>query len=171
MQNFNFENLSPNSRVWVYQSNKKLDPVQLVSINNSLENFIKNWTAHNQSLKASYQIRYNRFIILMVDESQAGASGCSIDASVHFLQKLEKEHGIELFNRMLFAYEEDYEVFCLERVEFEKALQKGKITRETLVFNNLVRTKSELDNMWRVPLKESWFGNYFAQPIKKETWS
>jgi len=171
MQNLPFDSFPPDSRVWVYQSNKKFDSSQLEILNNSLEGFIKNWTAHNQALKASYQIRYDRFIILMVDESLAGASGCSIDASVHFMEKLEKLCGIDLFDRMLFAFESEKEVVCLGKKEFESALQMGRITRETIVFNNLVRTKSELDSMWRVPLKESWFGNYFAQPIKKETWS
>jgi len=44
------------------------------------------WTAHNNQLKAKGEIRYNRFLILIVDESQAGASGCSIDKSVPFYE-------------------------------------------------------------------------------------
>ena len=42
----------------------------------------------------------NRFLILAVDESQASASGCSIDSSVKFVKAMESELGTDFFNRM-----------------------------------------------------------------------
>jgi hypothetical protein len=43
------------------------------------------WAAHGTSLVSSYQLKYNRFIILAVDQDVQSATGCSIDASVEFI--------------------------------------------------------------------------------------
>jgi hypothetical protein len=40
---------------------------------------------HGTSLVSSYQLKYNRFIILAVDQDVQSATGCSIDASVEFI--------------------------------------------------------------------------------------
>src|ERR1700749_4938909 len=95
---------SENSRGWGYQSNRELKPVETEAIQQQLNNFATGWTAHNNQLKAKAEVRYNRFLILIVDESQAGASGCSIDKSVHFMQHLEREFNINLFDRFNLAY-------------------------------------------------------------------
>src|ERR1700712_476692 len=89
---------SENSRVWVYQSDKQLSDADVIKLQVQLDNFTTGWTAHNNQLKAKAEIRYNRFIVLIVDESQAGASGCSIDKSVHFMQQVEQQFGIKLFD-------------------------------------------------------------------------
>ncbi|HNQ00626.1 MAG TPA: ABC transporter ATPase, partial [Bacteroidia bacterium] len=115
-----------------------------------------NWTAHDKALKAGFEIRYNRFIILSIDEKQAAATGCSIDKSVHFIQKLEQELNISLMNRMLFAYKEGDKVKVSNRSEFEERIEKGLINSETIVFNNLVQSIADMEMNWEVPLKNSW---------------
>ena len=42
--------------------------------------------------------RYGQFLFVAVDESNAGASGCSIDAMTRVLSALEGEMGLELVN-------------------------------------------------------------------------
>jgi hypothetical protein len=129
---------STNSRVWVYQSDKKLTDEVVAQIQQRLDAFTTQWTAHNNQLKAKGAIRYNRFLILVVDETQAGASGCSIDKSVHFMQGLEKEFGISLFDRFNLAYREGNEVLSLPRHGFEDLLKNGTINTDTVVYNNQV---------------------------------
>src|SRR5476649_3050231 len=101
---------SENSRVWVYQSDKKLSDQEVQQIQAQLDSFTTGWTAHNSQLKAKAEIRYNRFLILVVDESQAGASGCSIDKSVHFMKELEQQFNINLFDRFNLAYRDGDEI-------------------------------------------------------------
>lgn len=155
-------NMPSDARVWVYQCNKELNESEVKSINEKTATFMNSWTAHNQQLLASSTLRYNRFLILMIDEKQALASGCSIDSSVHFIQSLEKEFHISFFDRMLFAYKNGDRVEALPRSAFEKAISEGKINNETIVFNNLVQTKHELDTKWEVPLKNSWHKKVLA---------
>ena len=154
---------SENSRVWVYQSDRKLTDAEVVQAQILLDNFTTGWTAHNNQLKAKGEIRYNRFFILIVDESQAGASGCSIDKSVHFMQQVEAKLSINLFDRFNLAYREGDEVLSVPRNAFEEMLKQGDINTETIVFNNMVQNLAELNNKWEVPFKDSWhiqlFGN------------
>lgn len=154
---------SENSRVWVYQSDRKLTDAEVVQAQILLDNFAAGWTAHNNQLKAKAEIRYNRFFILIVDESQAGASGCSIDKSVHFMQQIEAKFGVSLFDRFNLAYREDGEVLSLPRNSFEDKLKRGDINTNTIVFNNMVQNLSDLNSKWEVPFKDSWhiqlFGN------------
>src|ERR1700744_1643759 len=127
---------SENSRVWIYQSDKKLADADVQQIQQYLDNFTTQWTAHNNQLSAKAEIRYNRFLILIVDETQAGASGCSIDKSVNFMKKLEQEFNINLFDRFNLAYREADEVLSLPRHDFEELLKQGKINKESIVYNN-----------------------------------
>src|SRR6187402_155307 len=147
---------SENSRVWIYQSDKKLTDDTVQQIQQHLNDFTTQWTAHNNQLKAKAEIRYNRFLILIVDETQAGASGCSIDKSVHFMQQLEQHFNISLFDRFNLAYRDGEEVLSLPRHDFEDLLKQGKLNKDSIVFNNLVQNLTELNTKWEVPFKDSW---------------
>lgn len=144
------------SRVWVYQSNRLFSDEEVELLAGKAHAFVDAWTAHKEILKASYEIRYHQFLILMIDEKQAAGSGCSIDSSVHFVQALEKEFGISFFDRLKLAYWADGALQLVSKDEFEKRMEKGIITEDTIVFNNLVQSKIDLDAKWEGPLKHSW---------------
>ncbi|WP_413669571.1 ABC transporter ATPase [Mucilaginibacter sp. Mucisp86] len=156
---------SPQSRVWIYQSDRKLTDQEVQQIQPELDRFATNWTAHNNQLKAKAEIRYNRFFILIVDESQAGASGCSIDKSVHFMQQVQQHLGINLFDRFNLAYREGEEVLSLPRHDFEAKLKDGSINKQTIVYNNLVQNLTELETKWEVPFKDSWHIQLFRDLV------
>jgi len=151
-----FEDLSDQSKVWIYQTNRRLTTSEQTSIKEKLDEFIPDWIAHGKNLKASSDILYDHFIILMVDESAASASGCSIDASVHFLKDIEKDFNVILFDRLLFAFKQDDEVKVVNKNTFKELISDNQINNETLVFNNLVNTKKELNENWLIPLRTSW---------------
>lgn len=156
---------SENSRVWVYQADRQLTDNEALQTKVLLDNFTTGWTAHNNQLKAKAEIRYNRFLILIVDEGQAGASGCSIDKSVHFMQQIEAKFGINLFDRFNLAYRKGSEVLSAPRSRFEELIKEGKINNDTIVFNNLVQNLTELNTKWEVPFKESWHVQLFGSLV------
>ena len=82
-------NLPDAARVWVYQSTRPFSEKETVVLKSQINGFVSEWTAHSQQLAAAGDVLMNQFIVLAVDEKQAGASGCSIDKSVHFLQSIE----------------------------------------------------------------------------------
>jgi hypothetical protein len=69
----------------IYQSNRKFSDAEFSEIETDLQAFLEN-CAHGTSLVSSYQLKYNRFIILAVDQDVQTATGCSIDSSVEFIQ-------------------------------------------------------------------------------------
>src|SRR5690554_2142090 len=95
-----FEEMPKSSRIWIYQSDRKLSDEETVEVERDVKEFVENWVAHSTPLKASYQIKYNRFIILAVDQEYHPASGCSVGSSVRIIQDLEKRFGIDLLDKM-----------------------------------------------------------------------
>jgi hypothetical protein len=150
------ETYHPSSRIWIYQTDRTLSESEAESLKTDMGKFAVVWTSHNRALKAHGEVFHGRFLVLMVDESQAGASGCSIDKSVHFLQNMEDKYGISLFNRRQFAYWENNEVRSVSMEDLKTLYRAGEITGDTLVFDNLVKTKEEMENSWLKPLEASW---------------
>ena len=103
------------------------------------------------------EVFQNQFVFLMVDETQAGASGCSIDKSVHFLENLGAALGVDFFERMRFAWvADDGELQFANSLELAEAVKKEHVTSDTLMANTLVQTKRELAEKWLQPFKQSW---------------
>ena len=151
-----YTTLPASSRIWIYQSTQPIFSETASEIQKHLQVFVQQWTAHNQALRAHGELKHNQFVILMVDESQAGASGCSIDKSVHFIQQLEQNYNLSLMDRLNFAYEKEGAIHTAQKDYFAELYQNGDITDDTIVFDNLVRTKGEFDTGWRKKLGESW---------------
>lgn len=152
----NYQALENTARVWIYQSNPPFPKENIPQIKAQLGHFVKNWVSHNHQLLAFGDVFHDQFIVLMVDESKAGASGCSIDSSVRFIKQLEQNHQVDLFDRMNFAYKDGEVIKTAPRDEFAELFQTGKINEETLVFDNLVKNKAEFEEKWVKPLGESW---------------
>lgn len=145
------------SRVWVYQSDRKFSDEEVVKIEQLLTDFINNnWTSHGTVLKASGAVLYNRFVIIMVDETSVKASGCSIDKSVAFIKQLEKIFNCDFFNRLKIAYMEGENVKSFNFNEKEDLISKGEISSNTIIFNNLVQNKAEFITNWRIKISDSW---------------
>ena len=144
------------SRVWIYQSNKPFPEQDWSLINTRVQEFAETWVSHNRQLNAQGSLMYGQFIVLMVDENQADASGCSIDKSVYFLKQLQAEYKVDLFDRMAFTYKDGNTVKTADRDTFSKLYKEGIIDDETLVFDNLVATKGDFDESWVKPLGNSW---------------
>lgn len=156
MNNFNEE-----SRVWVYMSNRPFTGDESDSIEAALTEFCRDWTAHGSQLHAEGEVRYNQFIVLMVDESAAGASGCSIDKSVHFIQTIERKYQVQLFNRLLVGWMNGNSIQVAPLNQLQQYIDSNVLRDETLVFNNAVTTKKELDKNWMLPFSKSWLASRF----------
>lgn len=150
------DTIGPHARVWIYQSDRELTELESDELNAAARDFTTEWQAHGTNLIADHALYFNRFLALFVDESQHNASGCSIDASVRFIQSMEKKFGINLLGRTQVAYIENDQVKTMEMNELDSFSKSGKIDTQTLVFNNLVATKSQMETSWIGPLSESW---------------
>jgi hypothetical protein len=157
-----YKNLPNNSRVWIYQSNREFTEKEIEFISTKSEEFINSWTRHGDDLKGSFTIKYNQFLVLAVDESFNNVSGCSIDASVHFIQALEKELQLNLMDKMNVTFKNGNHINLVRLSDFQKFAKEHKITQETIVFNNMVATKEDFENSWEVPAKDSWHKRFLV---------
>ncbi len=156
-----FEKLSPESRIWIYQSDRKLNSEEQAFILKNSERFLEAWTAHGNDLQAGVQILYDQFIIIGVNEAVNEASGCSIDKSVAFIRELDGILKVNLLERSKVALKNETEISLIDFSEIKDMVSKGSITPESTVFNNAIVTKKELDNSWLMPAEKSWIKRYF----------
>ncbi|XMO86359.1 ABC transporter ATPase [Algibacter sp. AS12] len=155
-----FTTLPEESRVWIYQANRSFSEVELEEIQAKLDIFIGNWTAHGSDLQAGYTIKYKRFIVLALNQDVSKATGCSIDSSVHFIQQLEKEYNVDLMDKMNVSYKQGEYVAHKTLSDFRKMAKDKAVSKNTIVFNNLVNNIAEFKENWEVPASESWHGRF-----------
>ena len=153
---------SPQSKIWVYQSNREFTAAEMAEIQLKLDAFTTQWKAHGHQLAAKAEIIYNFFIVFTVDESAAGATGCSIDASVRIIKEIEQTYNLDLFNRFNMAYIQDGKVVVMNKEDFETLISIKKVTPQTIVFNNLVQNLADFETKWEVPFEKSWHNTIFA---------
>ncbi|MEZ0006403.1 hypothetical protein ABH942_001773 [Flavobacterium sp. 28YEA47A] len=156
-----FENMPDESKIWIYQSNRKFSDDEMAEIESDLKAFVENWAAHGTGLEASYLLQYNRFIILAVNQEVQSATGCSIDSSVQFIQQLEQKYGVDLLDKMNVTFKLGEHIAHKPLVEFKKMAKEKAVSANTIVFNNLVNTIGEWHEYWEVPAKESWHSRFF----------
>lgn len=156
-----FDNLPEESRIWIYQSNRKFSDEEIAEIENDLKSFIENWSAHGTSLEASYLLKYNRFIILAVNQEVQQATGCSIDSSVVFIQGLEQKYKVDLLDKMNVTFKNGEHIAHKSLIDFKRMAKEKAVTANTIVFNNLVNTIEEFNENWEVPAGESWHSRFF----------
>ena len=155
-----FKTLPETSRVWIYQCNRSFSEVEITEISSNLDAFLTSWTAHGNDLNAGYEIKYKRFIIIALDQSTQGATGCSIDASVRFIQELERKYNVMLLDKMNVSYKQGEFVAYKSLLDFKAMAKQKAISKNTIVFNNLVANKGEYLEHWEVPVSESWHARF-----------
>ncbi|MBO6830364.1 ABC transporter ATPase [Allomuricauda sp.] len=155
-----FNELPDNARIWIYQADRSFTEGELQELEQSLTEFLKEWTAHGSHLHAGFEIRYKRFIVIGLDQTNVSASGCSIDASVHYIQSLEKKYQVELLDRMNVSFKQGEFIAYKPLKDFKKLAKARSVSANTIVFNNLVATKQEYLENWEVPASESWHSRF-----------
>ena len=148
-----FAELSDTSRVWVYAADRPLSPGEQSTIQQQAQSFAESWTAHQQNLKASFAILHNLFLVLAVDESHHGASGCSIDKSVAFMKQLQQQLGIDFFNRMQIELAQNGEPRIVSRQE---ALQLAA-QPDIFFFDKTITNIHELHTRFVKTVDTAWF--------------
>lgn len=155
-----FNTLPEESRVWIYQANRSFTNEEISEISEKLNVFIENWTAHGSDLQSGYIIKYNRFIVIALNQNLNKATGCSIDASVHFIQQLEKDYNVDLMDKMNVSYKQGDFIAYKTLLDFKKMAKDKAISKNTIVFNNLVTNIAEFNENWEVPASDSWHSRF-----------
>ena len=155
------EQMPDTARLWVYQADRKFDLLEKKQVVKLTEEFIERWAAHGNPLKASFEIIYNQFLIISVDESYNQASGCSIDESVSLLREIQGNLGISFLDRSKIAFLINDDVVLKEIPSLKSAILDHEIDRKTKVMNNSVSNYKDFKESWIQPADESWLKRFF----------
>jgi 2,4-dienoyl-CoA reductase-like NADH-dependent reductase (Old Yellow Enzyme family) len=117
--------------------------------------------SHGTPLEASFITKYNRFLILAVNQDVQQATGCSIDKSVEFIQKLEQKYKVDLLDKMNVTYKQGEFLTHKSLLDFKRMAKEKAVSENTIVFNNLVNTIEEWKENWEVPASDSWHSRFF----------
>ncbi|MEO6220849.1 MAG: hypothetical protein ABIO81_10505 [Ginsengibacter sp.] len=165
--NFHFQDLIPqnfddSSRVWIYQCNRAFTLSEVLQVEELLQNFTSNWNSHGNPVKGFANLFFGQFIIVMADETARGVSGCSTDSSVRIIKNIEQDFNVQLFDRQTLAFAIDERIQLIPPPLLNYEVDKGKITPNTLYFNNTILTKKDLLNNWIIAAGESWLVKRFS---------
>lgn len=157
-----FDQLPPSARIWIYQANRSFTATELTALQPALRQFAEAWTSHGRTLAASAEILHQQFLILGLDEAVADASGCSIDASVRFVQALEQQVDVQLLEKSKLAFLLDGRVQLLERLALKGAVAAGTLRPDTPYFDATRATAAQIRTNWPAPAASTWLARYFS---------
>ncbi|REG88390.1 hypothetical protein [Algoriphagus antarcticus] len=156
-----FKDMSEDSRVWVYQATRQFSEQEKELITSKLSIFCDGWNTHGNRMPTSFQILEEQILVLAVDESGLGASGCSIDSSVRTLRELENELQNNITDQGKVTFKSrSGEITVAPALGIKSKVTSGEIDSQTLVINPQVQSKKDLESVW-ILAGNSWLNRYF----------
>tara|TARA_B110000977_G_C10842005_1_gene402402 strand:+ start:16 stop:498 length:483 start_codon:yes stop_codon:yes gene_type:complete len=155
-----YKSISNDAKVWVYPSSRKFYPAEIPEIEQKLKEFVENWKLEDEHFKVSYRFLYDRFIILVADDSEIVLTNTDIDASVAFILQLQETYKVALLDKMNACFKQGEYVQYKELKDFKKLLKNKAVTAKTIIFDNLINNKEDLENYWELAIEDSWYNRY-----------
>lgn len=151
------EDLPDTARVWVFGSDQPLDEKATRILLEEVDQFLEQWKAHGTPLTAGRSWKYDRFLTIAVDQSTAGASGCSIDGLFRALKALEPKLGASMVTSgCVYFRDAEGSIECAGREQFTALANTGKISTHTRVFDPTVKSLGEWRARFELEAGESW---------------
>ena len=157
-----FEALPGSARLWIFAADHELSYQDSDRLLGEIDRFLMEWTAHRSHLTAGRDWKFKRFLFIGVDESAAGASGCSVDALVREIQRLEKGIGVTLADRGPVLFRRGAAIERVSRGQFANLAGVGDVSPEPRVFDYTLSTVGDVRaGRWEIPAREAWHGRAF----------
>src|SRR5882672_2735064 len=151
------EDLPDSSRTWVFGADHDLDEGATDLLLRDVDGFLSQWHAHGSPLTAAREWRDRRFLTITVDQSTAGASGCSIDGLSRSLKALEPRLGASMVTSGLIFYRDRKgHVQSVDRERFAALGAERKIGPDAKVFDPTVTTLGEWRARFELDASDSW---------------
>src|SRR5215208_8344627 len=140
----NFDSLPDDARVWVFTADRPVAGAAAERLLGEVDSFLTRWQAHGSPLTCAREWRDDRFLVIGVDQSTAGAAGCSIDGMFRVLQGLERQIGASLVGGGRISFRDvGGEIRTTTRDEFSELAAAGRVSADTPVFDSTVTTRGD----------------------------
>jgi hypothetical protein len=134
-----FDSLPDSARVWIFGSDKQLSEDEATALMRDVSDHLADWKAHGEPLTVGSQLLDDRFLVIAVDQSTAGASGCSIDGLFRVLQTVQAKLGKNIVGGgRLFYRDNQGNVQCAPRSDLDELRASGAISKDTVVFDTTI---------------------------------
>ena len=155
-----YTSISNDAKVWVYPSDRKFYSTEIDEIEKKIKKFAENWKLDDENFKVSYRFLYNRFIILVAADSETTLTNADIDTSVSFILQLQETYKVNLLDKMNVCFKQGEYVQYKELKDFKKLVKNKAVTAKTIIFDNLINNKEDLENYWEIAIEDSWYNRY-----------
>ena len=161
-----FNELPDTASLYIFGVVEPFNTKQLSLLHDHMSRFSEQWAAHKKEVTAGWDMRYERFILIGVDENVTELSGCSKDSMANALRQYSSESGavVSTGSSQIFYRNELNEIQCVSRDEFKSLANGSIIDEDTIVFDLTIQTISEFrQGKWELPVKEAWYARAFPQ--------
>lgn len=162
-----FNALPDDARLWVFAASDPVTGESAESLLNAVDEWLADWKAHGEPLTCGRDWRDDRFLAIGVDQSTAGASGCSIDALFRILQNLQGELGTSLLSGgRVFYRSGGGAIEATTRVEFGERAARGEVSDDTPVFDTSLTSAGAWRSAFERSAANSWHRDLLTRAVK-----
>ena len=155
-----FQSLPPSARLWVFAAERPVTGSAAQRLLSAVDEHLDRWNAHGAPLTCAREWTENRFLAIGVDQSTAGASGCSIDGLFRILKNMETELATPLVGGGTVYYRDPAgPIVAVSRDEFSELAADGAVRADTHVFDLTVATVDEWKERFETETARSWHAN------------
>ncbi|MBX9929189.1 MAG: hypothetical protein K2X99_09780 [Gemmatimonadaceae bacterium] len=152
-----FDRLPDDARIWVFAADAPVDDVDAPRLLKAVDSFLRTWKAHGEPLTCAREFRDEHFLVIGVDQSTAGASGCSIDGLFRVLKGIEEGIGASLVDggRVYFRDVAGL-VHGVPRPDWILLAKQGEVRTTTPAFDTTITTAAEYRTRFEGPAGDRW---------------
>ena len=138
-----FQNLHPQSRIWLYISKEKIDDITQNNISSLFKDFHKDWKSHGQPVNGQLKFIKENLLVVGADYFPNGMCGRAVDAQVRFINKVNEEFNLDLLNRTNIAFVKENSIVVHNYNNLDAVIKKGLVNKSTVYCNNFSTKNSD----------------------------
>ena len=152
-----FELLPDSSRIWIFGSDRPVTGTAAEQLLGEVDSFLSSWRAHGEPLRCGRLWADSRFLVVGVDQSDANASGCSIDGLFRRLQHLEGSIGARIVGGgRVFYRDHSGAAQSVARTDLDSLVARGEVGPDTVVFDTSITDLGEWRARFEQPARKTW---------------
>lgn len=151
-----YKALSENSRVFIYPGSRKFYEQEIDSLTTKLTQFCESM----EGVEMAFVIKYQRFIVFVVSD-QTPLNLDQQNSMVELIQEIEAEYEMSLLDKVNVCFKQGQYAQVKEIPEFKKLIRNKAVSKNTIIFDNMLHTKSEFETIWESEAKNSWIAHFF----------
>ena len=152
-----FQNkFSPESKLWVFQSDREVNGEALLS---ELTSFFASWKTHGRKVESACSVIEGRFLLVVVNEGSYAVSGCAIDELTKTIRKLGEESNVNLLDRAGFYCVASRGLSYVKFSAFKELYEQGVLEDDTEFYDASISVNRDLAKRWVSKIGDSWIKN------------